>query len=445
MLAPITIRYDFVPKRRSLAGAEAADLFGLSEHEPPHTVCENLVLDVRPGDLVLFVGPSGSGKSSILRAVASQLNALDALALPLPDVPLVDALPGAVPERLSALAACGLSEARLLMRTPGELSEGQRYRFRLCFGFTELGTSELGARNSERGTKTEDDTAVPRSEFRAPSSPSAVPRSALRVPSFLMVDEFTATLDRTLAKVVAFNVRKLVTRAGVGLLCATTHDDVTDDLQPDVLVRCHGDGFVSAERRGVLRRGISFARDLWLSDGSVADWAHFARWHYRGHRLAFVKKVFVLWHGADPVGVVAFGTPAASLSARSRYFGLTRARSELALRALNAQLWVLQRVVLHPTYRGAGIAAALVRAACARCPVPWVEALSALGAANPVFERAGFVRAGVIRRTGRAGQFGPRAGIGGETLRKSRFSDPVYYVRDNRAARADTMPPEALT
>lgn len=390
MLAPVTIRYDFAPKRRSLAGAEAADLFGLSEHEAPHTVCENFAPDVRPGDLVLFVGPSGSGKTSIMRAVAAQLSALDALALPLPDVPLIDALPGTVEERLGALAACGLSEARLLVRTPGELSEGQRYRFRLCFGFAQR-------------------------------------------PVFLMIDEFTASLDRTLAKVVAFNVRKLVTRAGVGLLCATTHEDVAEDLNPDVLVRCAGDGRVTAERRGRLRRPVSFARELWLSDGAVADWPHFARWHYRGHRLAFVTRVFVLWHGADPVGVIAFGTPAASLSARSRYFGLKGARSELALRALNQQLWALQRVVLHPTYRGAGIASAFVRRACELCPVPWIETLTAMGRANPVFERAGFARAGVIRRTGRAGQFGPRAGIAAETLRKSRFSDPVYYVRDNRA------------
>ncbi|MCI0705021.1 MAG: hypothetical protein L0241_28510, partial [Planctomycetia bacterium] len=137
MLAPITIRHEFRPNRRSLATATVADLFGLPEREPPHVVCENLALDIRAGDLVLFTGPSGSGKSSILRTVGEQLGAVDAFALPMPDEPLIDTLPGTVEERLSALASCGLSEARLLLRTPAELSEGERYRFRLAYALTQ--------------------------------------------------------------------------------------------------------------------------------------------------------------------------------------------------------------------------------------------------------------------------------------------------------------------
>jgi hypothetical protein len=144
----------------------------------------------------------------------------------------------------------------------------------------------------------------------------------------------------------------------------------------------------------------------------------------------------LLWHAAEPVGVCVFSAPAASLTLRTRFFGLHRPRSREHLAALNRQIWLLSRVVLHPTYRGAGIAAAFVRRACETFPVPWVETLSAMGRVNPFFERAGFVRVGVVRKDRRAGlRNGAYAGGGGlsaESAAKSRFSEPVYYVFDNR-------------
>jgi GNAT superfamily N-acetyltransferase len=143
---------------------------------------------------------------------------------------------------------------------------------------------------------------------------------------------------------------------------------------------------------------VSFANELWLSDGARSDWPHFARWHYRSHHLAYTRRVILLWHGNEPVGICVFGTPAASLALRSRYFGLKNPRSGVAMSALNQQLWLLQRVVLHPTYRGAGIAARFVRRACELCPVDWIETLSAMGRVNPFFEKAGFVRVGMIRK-----------------------------------------------
>lgn len=145
-----------------------------------------------------------------------------------------------------------------------------------------------------------------------------------------------------------------------------------------------------------------------------------------------MKRVFVLWHADEPIGVCVFGSPAASLALRSRYFGLTNPRSRPALAALNEQLWLLQRVVLHPTYRGAGIAAGFVRRACELCPVDWIETLTAMGSVNPFFERAGFVRVGTVRHTG--GRHGAYAGgrVSADTLAKSRHSAPVYYVFDNR-------------
>jgi hypothetical protein len=56
-----------------------------------------------------------------------------------------------------------------------------------------------------------------------------------------------------------------------------------------------------------------------------------------------------------------------------------------------------------------------------------------MGHANPLFERAGFVRVGVVRaKTSDSGAYGGRSRMSAETARKSRFSEPVYYVFDNR-------------
>src|SRR5207245_995307 len=86
---------------------------------------------------------------------------------------------------------------QLLLRYPTELSDGQKYRFRVAKALSE------GHR-------------------------------------ILACDEFMAVLDRTSAKVISYNLRKLVSRRGLILAIATTHEDILDDLQPDWLVMFDG-------------------------------------------------------------------------------------------------------------------------------------------------------------------------------------------------------------
>jgi hypothetical protein len=129
------------------------------------------------------------------------LNALD-----LGTRSIVDAIDLPFEEALQLLALCGLAEAPLLLRTPQELSEGQRYRFSLALAVSLK-------------------------------------------PQWIVADEFTAVLDRITAQVIAHNVRRIADRYGVGFLLATALDDVADDLEPDLLVKCDLDGRVGVEKR----------------------------------------------------------------------------------------------------------------------------------------------------------------------------------------------------
>jgi GNAT superfamily N-acetyltransferase len=157
-----------------------------------------------------------------------------------------------------------------------------------------------------------------------------------------------------------------------------------------------------------------------------------------------VRFVTVLWHGAEPIGICVFTAPPLALSQRSRYFGLRGRWSRVRLQALNRQLVTLSRVVLHPTYRGCGLAAAFIRASCRAAAFPWIEALAEMWHVNPFFEKAGFVRVGTTSHVGRSraahsaiygGQRGAHQRqrlVSAETHEKSRFATPVYYVFDNR-------------
>lgn len=208
----VSVAYNFLPKSPSVNAAMVMDHFGIGFETGQHVIADQLEVPIQPGDVVAFVGPSGSGKSSLMRTAAGQLDhVVWTDRLELGDHILVESLPTPFAETMSLLASCGLGEAQLLLRTPRELSDGQRYRFRLALGLSQQ-------------------------------------------PHWLVADEFTAALDRTLAKVVAFNLRKVATRTGTGILIATTHADILDDLQPDVLVRCQLDGTPVVARQDVKKK-----------------------------------------------------------------------------------------------------------------------------------------------------------------------------------------------
>ncbi|QDT67055.1 ATP-binding cassette domain-containing protein [Calycomorphotria hydatis] len=196
----VNVVYPLAAKVPSIRTSMVMDHFGIEFDVGEHVIVKDLSLDIEQKQIVAFTGPSGSGKSSIMRAVAENIDeVIDIDHVALPDEVLIDGLDLPCDEAVAMLTLCGLGEPRLMLRTPSELSDGQRFRYRIACALSQK-------------------------------------------PKWLLIDEFTATLDRTLAKVIAFNVHRLAKKYLTGFLLATTHEDILDDLGADVHVACQLDG-----------------------------------------------------------------------------------------------------------------------------------------------------------------------------------------------------------
>ena len=210
----LSCSYEFRPKKPTCNTSYIQSVFGIGFETGRNVIAQDVELDYSPGRIVLFQGPSGSGKSSLLRAAAGQVPGA-AFLEDAPGAPaaLIDALGLEVKEAARLLSLCGLGEAFLMLRSPCELSDGQRYRYAIAACLAG-------------GAKT------------------------------VVADEWCAKLDRITARVISHNVRRIADRRGVGFLLATTHEDLLEDLQPDVIVHCRSAAVEVEKRRPFAGRSV---------------------------------------------------------------------------------------------------------------------------------------------------------------------------------------------
>ena len=225
----------------------------------------------------------------------------------------------------------------------------------------------------------------------------AMHTAVVRGASTLIVDEFASLLDRVTAAGVAMAVRRWIKRDGrVRLIAATAHEDMPRLLGPDLLVTTGQGQAVCSNESPRVRRANPLVQRIQIEPGTIADYDALSRYHYRAGRPGTFERVLrAVYRRPGGTGKILAGVLVVSLPTRlgrwrelawpGRY-GRPDSRT---LARLNRDLRCLSRVVVEPRFRGIGLAGRLVRAYLADPITPATEAVAAMGAASPFFERAG--------------------------------------------------------
>ena len=173
-------------------------MFGVSaDRLTEMSVAHNCKLQINDGDIVYITGPSGAGKSVLLEELDKCIPAGEKVNLQEIELPaeqtVIDCINGDMLESLRLLSTVGLNDVFCVLSQPANLSDGQKYRFRLAMAMAS-------------GEK------------------------------IVLADEFCSELDRITAAVISYNIHKFAKKTGKTFILASSHKDILADLLPDVLV-----------------------------------------------------------------------------------------------------------------------------------------------------------------------------------------------------------------
>jgi len=322
-----------------------AEAFGLGiDQQQKFVIYDNVELKISPTDIVYITGDSGSGKSVLLKAIKQDLDeeAVDmAIIQPDSEKPIVDTVGKNLNEALELLSKAGLNDAFLFIRRFRELSDGQKYRYKI-------------AKLMESGRQ------------------------------WWMADEFCSMLDRDTARIVAFNLQKIARQMGKTVMVATTHTDLLEDLNPSVHIhKRFGKEITVNYYPNAPARECSLVKEMRVKRGTLKDWIMLAGLHYRSHKVGAVRKVFCLIRGSELCGVIVYCYPPPTC------FGRCKVLPKMAIQELNKKLSVIMRVVVRPKYRTIGLGAKLVRDTLALVGTAFVEMVAVMAKYNPFAEKAG--------------------------------------------------------
>ena len=345
----INIAYETATPEPTDRVVGVAEAFGLGlDQWQKFVIYDNVELQIGPTDIVYITGDSGSGKSVLLKALEKDIkndaawtciNVADIK--PEPNKPLIETVGKSLEEALELLSRVGLNDAFLFLRTYEQLSDGQKYRYKIAKMI----------------------------ESKA---------------QFWILDEFAATLDRDTAKIVAYNLQKLARQQRKAVIAATTHTDLLEDLNPSVHIhKQFGKEITVNYYPNTPAKECSLVKEMRIEEGTTEDWRKLASFHYRSHKIAAPRKIFRLMRNEELCGVIVYAYPPPTC------FGRKLVLPKMSQKELNEKLSIISRVVVHPKYRTIGLGAKLVKETLPLVGTPYVEMPAVMAKYNPFAEKAG--------------------------------------------------------
>lgn len=254
-------------------------------------------LDEHDWKLGLITGASGSGKSTVATNLWDNVTT-QGIEPWAPTDAIVDGFDKnlGLDTIIGVLSSVGFSTVPAWLRPYGHLSTGQQFRADLARALARLN----------------------------PDTP-------------IVFDEFTSTIDRTVAKACSVAVSKTVRRSSGQFVAVTCHRDVLDWLQPDWVIDTDTNSFSwrSVQPRPEIQ--------LSIESGPRSAWKLFHEHHYLTSDLSPSCRVFLVWATIDnETNLVGFFSILPSKGHKGQ--------------------WRDHRVVVLPDYQGLGIGSAMYRA-----------------------------------------------------------------------------------